>query len=138
MSTILVRTSGDARPYVTPIRSAIREVNPYAAIGGVATLAERYASRRREELQSNAAAFAVGVAALLLASLGLYAIIAFAVTQRTREIGIRLAMGSTPVGVVRHFFKNGIVVSGIGLAIGLPITIAGIYVVKASLAPADA
>ena len=75
----------------------------------------------------------VGAAALLLASLGLYAIIAFAVTQRTREIGIRLAMGSTPTGVVRHFFRNGLIVSAIGLGIGLPITIAGIYVVKASV-----
>jgi putative ABC transport system permease protein len=133
ISTIVVRTSGDARPYVGPIRAAIREVDSYAAIGSATTLAERYGLQRREEAQSNAAAFAVGVAALLLASLGLYAIIAFAVTQRTREIGIRLAMGSTPAGVVRHFFRNGLIVSGIGLAIGLPITIAGIYVVKASL-----
>jgi putative ABC transport system permease protein len=133
MSTIIVRTSGDARPYVMPIRAAIRDVDSYAAIRNVITLAERYAGQRREEAQSNAAAFAVGAAALLLASLGLYAIIAFAVTQRTREIGIRLAMGSTPAGVVRHFFRNGLVVSGIGLAIGMPITIAAIYVVKASL-----
>jgi hypothetical protein len=133
MSAIAVRTSGDARPYVAPIRAAIRELEPYAAVGNVITLAERYAGQRREELQSNAAAFAVGIAALLLASLGLYAIIAFAVTQRTREIGIRLAMGSTPRGIVRHFFRSGLIVSAIGLAIGLPITIAGIYVVKASL-----
>ena len=133
MSAIAVRTSGDARPYVAPIRAAIRELEPYAAVGDVITLAERYAGQRREEVQSNAAAFAVGIAALLLASLGLYAIIAFAVTQRTREIGIRLAMGSTPRGIVRHFFRDGLMVSGIGLAIGLPITIAGIYVVKASL-----
>jgi len=132
-ATIAIRTSGDARPYVASIRAAIRELEPYAAVGEVITLAERYAGQRREEVQSNAAAFAVGIAALLLASLGLYAIIAYAVTQRTREIGIRLAMGSTPRGIVRHFFRSGLVVSVIGLAIGLPITIAGIYVVKASL-----
>ena len=122
-----------APPYVDTIRAAIRELEPYAAVGDVITLAERYAGQRREEVQSNAAAFAVGIAALLLASLGLYAIIAFAVTQRTREIGIRLAMGSTPSGIVRHFFRSGLIVSAIGLAIGLPITIAGIYAVKASL-----
>jgi hypothetical protein len=132
-AAIAVRTSGDARTYVPPIRAAIRELKPYAAIGDVITLAERYAGQRREALQSNAAAFAVGAAALLLASLGLYAIIAFSVVQRTREIGIRLAMGATSAAIVRHFFREGVVVATIGLGIGLPLTVAGILVVKASL-----
>ena len=132
-STIAVRTSSDARPYVPTIRAAIRDVEPYAAIDELTTLAERYAVQQRETVQQNAAAFAVGIAALVLASLGLYAIIAFAVAQRTREIGIRLAMGSTPRGIVRHFFRDGLIVSGIGLAIGLPITVAGIRIVQASL-----
>jgi putative ABC transport system permease protein len=98
----------------------------------VSTLAEQYADRQREAVQSNLAAFAVGLVVLLLASLGLYAIIAFAVAQRTREIGVRLAMGATPAGVVRHFFMGGIIVSAIGLAIGLPVTVAVIRVVKAN------
>lgn len=132
-ATIAVRASGDARLHVIPIRGAIREIEPYAAINGVRTLAEQYALRRREALQANAAAFAVAAAALLLASLGLYATIAFAVVQRTREIGIRLAMGSTPGGIVRHFFREGVIVAAIGLAIGLPVTVAGIRLVKATL-----
>jgi putative ABC transport system permease protein len=53
--------------------------------------------------------------------------------QRTREIGIRLAMGSTAGGVVRHFFREGVRVSAIGLAIGLPVTVAGIRMVQANL-----
>src|SRR6185369_14202130 len=100
---IAVRTTGDARALVPAMRAVIRETEPYMAIDDVVTLAERYAASKREAVQSNAAAFAVGTAALLLASLGLYAIIAFAVAQRTREIGIRLAMGSTSGDVVRHF-----------------------------------
>jgi len=130
---IAVRPSGEARPFVSPIRAAIREVEPLATVGNVSTLAEQYAGRRREALLSNLAAFAVGAAALLLASLGLYAIIAFAVAQRTREIGVRLAMGATSGDVVRHFFKGGLKVTAIGLAIGLPATVAGIVLVKASL-----
>lgn len=130
---IAVRTAGEARPFVPPIRAAIREVEPLATVGSVSTLAEQYAGRRREALLSNLAAFAVGAAALLLASLGLYAIIAFAVAQRTREIGVRLAMGATSGDVVRHFFKGGLKVTAVGLAIGLPATVAGIILVKASL-----
>jgi hypothetical protein len=130
---VAVRTLGDARPFVSPIRAAIREVEPLATVGNVSTLAEQYAGRRREALLSNLAAFAVGAAALLLASLGLYAIIAFAVAQRTREIGVRLAMGATSGDVVRHFFKGGLKVTAVGLAIGLPATVAGIILVKASL-----
>jgi hypothetical protein len=84
-------------------------------------------------VQSNLAAFGIATAALLLASLGLYAIIAFAVEQRTREIGIRIAMGATSYSVVRHFLQRGVVLSAIGLAIGLPVTVAGIRLVEASL-----
>lgn len=132
-STIAVHTTGDARAHVPLIRAAIREVEPYATLDDVRTLAERYASERREAMLANAAAFAVGVATLVLASLGLYAIIAFAVAQRTREIGIRLAMGATKGRVVRDFFRSGLVASAIGLAIGVPATVAGIQVVKASV-----
>lgn len=131
--TIAVRTSGDARTFVPAIRAAIRDVEPFIAITDVSTIAERYAASKREAVQSNAAAFAVGAAALVLASLGLYAIIAFAVAQRTREIGIRLAMGSTPRGVVQYFLRHGLRVSGVALAIGLPATVAGIRLIKASV-----
>jgi len=129
---VIVRVAGDARALVPRIRAAAREAEPLAAIGNISTLAEQYADQRREAEQANLAAFAVGLVVLVLASLGLYAIIAFAVAQRTREIGVRLAMGATPVGVARHFFAGGIRVSAIGLAIGLPVTLAAIRVVKAN------
>ena len=134
VAAIAVRAAGpDARVLVPRIRSVVREIDPFATVGDVATLAEQYARRDRETAQSHQAAFAVGAAALLLASLGLYAIIAFAVEQRTREIGVRLAMGATPGNVVRHFFRHGMLVTAIALAIGLPVTIAGIRMVQASI-----
>jgi len=134
-ATLAVRMSGsgDARVLVPAIRAAVREVDPLATVGDVATLATRYAARAREETLSNAASFAVGAAALLLASLGLYAIIAFAVAQRTREIGVRLAVGATPGDIVRHFARDGLKVTAVGLAIGLPVTVVGIRLVQANV-----
>jgi hypothetical protein len=132
-ATIVVRTRRDARASLPQLRGAIKEVEPYLALGGITTLAEQYEGERREAVESNAAALAVGAVALVLASIGLYAIIAFAVVQRTREIGVRLAMGATPGRVVREFFNNGIRLSAIGLAIGLPATVVGIQLVKASV-----
>jgi predicted permease len=133
--SLAVRTGqGNARAAVPAIRAAMREVDPLVTVRDVTTLAERYAARAREETLSNAGAFAVGVAALLLASLGLYAIIAFGVAQRTREIGIRLAVGATARDVVRHFLRDGIKVTAIALAIGLPLTVAGIRVVASQQA----
>jgi predicted permease len=133
LPTIAVRTTDDARDLVPQIRTAIREIDPFVAIRDVRTIAEQYASRKREAIQGNLAAFAIGAVALALASLGLYAIVAFAVEQRTREIGIRIAMGATPGGVVRQFLRSGVLLSAIGLAIGLPVTVAAIRVVEASL-----
>lgn len=126
-------TGSDARAFMPQIRAAIREVEPYATVGGVTTLAERYAAKQSEATQSNLAAFGIGFIALALASVGLYGIIAFAVAQRTREIGLRMAVGATAGDVVRHFFRGGIVVTAIGLAIGLPVTVGGIRLVQANL-----
>ena len=132
-SRISVRTAGDARAFVPRLRAGMREVDQYATVGNVTTLAEWYESQRLEAVQSNLAAFAVAAAALLLASLGLYAIIAFAVAQRTREIGVRMSLGATPSGVVRQFFRHGVRLSAIGLAIGIPVTVVGIRLVQASV-----
>jgi cell division protein FtsX len=134
-ASLAVRTGqGNARTAVPVIRAAMREVDPLVTVGDVTTLAERYAARAREETLSNAGAFAVAMAALLLASLGLYAIIAFGVAQRTREIGIRMAVGATARDVVRQFLRDGLKVTAIALAIGLPLTVAGIRLVAAQQA----
>lgn len=133
-TSIAVRTvAGSAHAVVPAIRAAIHEVDPLATVRDVVTLAERYEARARAETVANAGAFAVGAAALLLASLGLYAIVAFGVAQRTREIGVRLAVGATPGDVVRRFVRDGLRVTAIALAIGLPLTVAGIRVVQASM-----
>jgi macrolide transport system ATP-binding/permease protein len=68
---------------------------------------------------------ALGIVALLLASAGIYAVMAFAVTQRIREIGIRMALGSQSSGLLRLLLRDGMRLVGAGLAIGLLTSIAG-------------
>ena len=64
---------------------------------------------------------------MLLAAVGLYAVVALSVSQRRREIGIRITVGARPQQVVTMFLVRGIKLSMIGLAIGLPIGIAALY-----------
>lgn len=60
-----------------------------------------------------------GVLALLIASVGLYAVVAMSVSERTREVGLRLALGATPRGIVTHLMRSGARLGAVGLAIGL-------------------
>jgi ABC-type antimicrobial peptide transport system permease subunit len=64
-------------------------------------------------------ALALGLAALLLASIGLYGVMSFVVAQRTREVGIRVALGAEPGGILALFLKQGMRLIGIGVLLGL-------------------
>jgi ABC-type antimicrobial peptide transport system permease subunit len=76
----------------------------------------------------SALAGAAGALALLLASLGLYGVVSLAVRQRTREIGIRIAVGAHPMWVARMFLASGVRVSLVALALGLPLSIAALKI----------
>src|SRR5689334_6370396 len=83
--------------------------------------------RMRSDAQpcsSAAAQWPGGVLVLLLASIGLYGVIGLAVAQRRREIGIRMALGSKPSTVVGLLFRQGLRLVALGLAIGLPLSLA--------------
>lgn len=129
---LLIRTNGPAQTFVPTLRAIIRDESPTLPIASLETLAG-INERSRNSLRSVAAGLGgAGALGLLLASLGLYGVIALAVGQRRREIGIRLTVGATPLDVASMFLSSGIRLTGLGLLLGLPISIAGVRLLMSS------
>ena len=120
---LLVRTSGAAAPAIPELRRLAASERIRAPLLHVETLSELDAERRTEQMRSSGIAGGAGILALLLASIGLYAVIALSVGQRLREIGIRLALGARPRQVVGLFFREGLRLGGFGIALGLPLSV---------------
>jgi predicted permease len=135
---IVVRTRGPAEPFLPELQQFVRARAPSLPVASMLTLAQEDESKYRETLQVAAMAGAGGGLALLLASLGLYGVVALAVRQRTREIGVRIALGAHPMWVARLFLASGVRASLLGLALGLPLSIAALKIaVSQGIAPAS-
>ena len=122
---LLVRTTGNAAALVTSVRTLARSVDP-AVIVNVASLAELIASEDEAVLGARlGAGFAVamGLLALALAATGLFGVVAYAVAQRTRELGVRVALGALPSQVralvIRQGMRHVLIGGALGLAGGL-------------------
>jgi len=119
-STLLVRTEGDAAAMTPSIRDVVRGIDASMPIFSVRTMEDFY--RARAVTVSNVIVGTVagmGSMGLLLALVGLYALVAHAVSQRTREIGIRMAVGARPGNVLRMVMRHGLLLSIAGIALGL-------------------
>jgi hypothetical protein len=125
---ILVRTRGLAAPYVPELYRFVRERAPSLPVTSMRTLAQVDEEEYRITLRVAALAGAGGALAMLLASLGLYGVVSLAVRQRTREIGIRIAIGATPRAVARSFLYSGVRSSVVALVLGLPLSIVALNV----------
>jgi putative ABC transport system permease protein len=117
----VVRVSGDAARALATLRTTAESVDRAVPVAEVMTLAAQVdASYPQIRLGQNVA-LAAGAIALLLSAIGLYGVVAFLVTQRTREIGLRIALGALPSRVASRFVYAGMTAAATGVAIGLGI-----------------
>jgi predicted permease len=117
---LCVRATGEASALAPAIRQEVRNLDPNLPVFNVKTFTEHInESVSRERLIAMLSSF-FGLFALLLSSLGLYGVMAYAVTRRTREIGIRMALGAQTTSVLWLTLREALVLALIGIAIGLP------------------
>jgi predicted permease len=122
--SLVVRVTGKPEALMSQIRAALRSEDPNLAISEVTTLGEVVdRSLGREKLLAKLAGF-FGALALLLASIGLYGVIAYSVARRRNEIGIRMALGARPASVLRMVLGESLGVVAVGLAVGIPAALA--------------
>jgi putative ABC transport system permease protein len=115
---LVVRSASDPRSLVPDVRAAIRTVNPDVAIARIGRMEDVIAGSVAQPRVYTILIGAFAVLAVALAALGLYGVVSYSVAQQTRELGIRLALGSTPGGIVRSVLREGISLTGIGIAFG--------------------
>jgi predicted permease len=122
--TLHVRTSGDPRSVLATVRREVAAVAPDWMTARPRTLEEHVGSSLLPQRIAASLLAGFGVIALLLAAVGLYGVVAFAVAQRTREIGIRVALGAQRAEILKLMLRQGMMLAGIGLLIGLPLAFA--------------
>jgi putative ABC transport system permease protein len=119
MLHVVVRTVGHPLALAADLRALIRSVDPGASLVSVRTM-DQVLSEATTEPRFRALFFAIlAVAAVLLAAIGLYSVIAYGVSQRTAEFGIRVAVGASPQDIFRIVIRGGALLGVAGAAIGL-------------------
>jgi predicted permease len=117
--TLHVRASSDPGELVSGIRLAVQDVDPNVPLFQVTTLDEQLDASFAQTRQAALLTGVFGMLALLLSGIGVYGVTALAVSRRTRDIGIRMALGARPRDIVRTVGARAITLAGAGLGLGL-------------------
>jgi predicted permease len=130
---LMVRAQGDPVRLVAPVRKAIAEVDADLPIRAVDPLARLMRDSLSEERLLATLATVFGVAALLLAAIGLYGVMSYAVSRRAGEIGLRVALGAQRGAVIRMVLQDAMLLVGIGILVGVPLTLGASRIIRSQL-----
>jgi predicted permease len=129
----VIKTTDDPMQVAGAVRRALAGIDPELLFGDVRALPERVESSLHSRRTPMLLSLGFGTVALLLASIGIYGVLAYQVSQRTREIGIRMTLGSDAAGILRLILREGTVLVLIGLAAGVAGTLALKQVIASQL-----
>jgi predicted permease len=121
--TIAVKTAGNPRFLDRPVREQIAALDPTLAIFNAGTMREHFDKALLLPRVCATLLAVFGLVGLTLAAVGLYGVLSYSVRRRTREFGIRMAIGSPRSGILAMVVRQGLLMTGIGLAIGLAIAL---------------
>jgi putative ABC transport system permease protein len=132
-NSFVLRTEGDPVTFIPAVRSAVAAVDPNLPLFDVLPF-DRVITNSIVGIAYVAAMMAIlGVIALVLASVGIYGVMSYSVGERTHEIGVRMAMGATSKDVQRLILRNGMFLTVVGMAIGLPLALGLAYALSSLL-----
>jgi len=123
-TSIMIRTEGDPSAITSTVRAALSDVDPDIPLLEPQPLTLMVAQTVADRRLAMTLLGGFAGLALVLASIGVYSVMAFVVSQRTAEIGIRMALGATPQSVLRMVLGQGVRLAAIGIAIGVAVALA--------------
>jgi len=136
-TTLMVTTVGDPKTLITSVRNTIRELDPKIPVADVQTLNDYFSFGLYPYRILGVVMAGCGMMALLLATLGIYGIISYSVAQRTRELGIRMALGALSKDILKLVIGQGMFLVTLGLGIGLLLSLALTRLLTSSMLDLD-
>jgi predicted lysophospholipase L1 biosynthesis ABC-type transport system permease subunit len=123
-TAFFIRTVGPARGSIGAVRREAAAIDPNAGVAGVVEFEELVGGSLYPQKVAAALLSVLGAVSLLLAALGLYSVLAYAVSQRAHEFGIRMALGAKPSDVVLMVLRRGMALTVAGIVVGVVLAVA--------------